>query len=129
MAPKREWIDSPQVREDVEGVLGNLPRQHHLLLKRLTRPGWHEVTRTELAVVRAVNWLFDSFWYRTPLLRVGSSGVSMAPGARPAVLAAVDHYESRLAAVRGPHSSKAGDRRQRSAVTRGGPGYSAARLG
>ncbi|MEU0795937.1 hypothetical protein ABZ342_38235 [Amycolatopsis sp. NPDC005961] len=102
---KRDWIDSPQVREDVETVIGNLPRHQRLLLNRLARPGWQAVTRAELAVVRTVNWLFDSFWYRTPLLRIGNPGVVMAPGARAAVRAAVDRYEARQATGRDPARS------------------------
>ncbi|GLY38295.1 hypothetical protein Amsp01_043190 [Amycolatopsis sp. NBRC 101858] len=77
-AGTREWLDTGDVRDDLEVILAQLSGRQLRLLRRLAIPGPHPVDRTEMDEVRAVNWIAEAFWFRHPLLEVGPEGVVIA---------------------------------------------------
>jgi hypothetical protein len=81
-AGTREWLDADDVRHDLELILAQLSKRQLRLVRRLSVPGRHPMTRAELAEAGAVNWIVAGFWFRLPLLRVDRGDAVMTEEAR-----------------------------------------------
>ncbi|MFG1645804.1 hypothetical protein ACGFMK_36470 [Amycolatopsis sp. NPDC049252] len=96
MAGTRDWQDTEEVRHDLDLILVQLSSRQARLVRRLSAPGPHPVTRAEIDEIGAVNWLAEAFWFRHPLVRT-SGGTAMIPEEARGLVAAL--LDSRPGAV------------------------------
>ncbi len=89
-AGTREWLDTDEVRDDLENILAQLSPRQLSLIRRLSTPGQHPLSRTDLEDARGVNWITEGFWFRRPLLEVKPEGAVVAESARALVTDLLD---------------------------------------
>jgi hypothetical protein len=89
-AGTREWLDTNDVRHDLEAIFGQLSARQLRLVRRLSEPGRHPVGRADLDEIKAVNWLAEAFWFKRPLLELDGDGASVAEQARGVVRTLLD---------------------------------------
>ncbi|MFJ1766835.1 hypothetical protein ACIOD2_41355 [Amycolatopsis sp. NPDC088138] len=90
MAGTRDWLDTAEVRHDLDLILVQLSKRQARLLRRLSAPGPHPVTRAELEEIGAVNWLAEAFWFRLPLVRTSGGNAMMPEEVRSLVVSLMD---------------------------------------
>jgi hypothetical protein len=90
MAGTRDWLDTDEVRHDLDLILAQLSNRQARLLRRLSAPGPHPVTRAELDEIGAVNWLAEAFWFRLPLVRTSGGSATVTEEVRSLVASLLD---------------------------------------